>query len=417
MILMAASAPPHEPLITPESRNYLEPSEYTLAEAFRDAGYRTAHLGKWHLGLTEPHWPEQQGFAFAFHGKPDPGPGGSYFAPYKFRDYQSFKDGPAGEYIVDRVTDEAINFIENRVLGNDSGTKPFYVNIWQYGVHGPWGHKEAYTRAFAKKTDPTGRQGNPIMASMLRSVDESLGRIVAALERLKLTDNTIILFASDNGGNVHSNLPGDKREKKTDAIKDWRKWAGDRPPTSNAPLRAGKATLYEGGVRVPLIVAWPGKIPAGVRTDTLASSIDFYPTLMELTGVTPKEAQKFDGISLAPVLLHNRQLERDTLFNYFPHGGGARPPGVTVRQGDWKLIRWFQTSREFPNRHELYNLRDDISETKNLAKQMPRKVEALDLLIDQFLRDTGALAPKPNPAYDPNAGPQRRERPLKSVEG
>lgn len=412
--LIADTAPPTQAFITPRSRNYLDPSEYTLAEAFRDAGYRTAHIGKWHLGLTEPHWPEQQGFEFAFHGKPDPGPGSSYFAPYQFRAYRSFEDGPPGEYIVDRVTDEAINFIQARVYGNDSGTRPFYLSVWQYGVHGPWGHKEEYTREFAKKKDPTGRQGNPIMASMLRSVDQSVGRIVAELDRLKLADNTIFLFTSDNGGNVHSNLPGDKREKNTEAIKDWRKWAGNLPPTNNSPLRGGKSMLYEGGIRVPLIVAWPGKIAAGTRTETIACSIDFYPTLMELTGVSPKQKTKFDGISLAPVLLGKGEVARDTIFNYFPHGGPTKPPGAVVRQGDFKLIRWFETSRQFPQKHELYNLREDIGETKNLAAQMPEKVKQLDALIDQFLRDTEALAPRPNPAYDPNAV-ERRERRTKKA--
>ena len=197
-------APPGKRMLMPESKNYLEPSEYTLAEALRDAGYKTAHIGKWHLGLTEPYWPEQQGFDVAIHGKPDPGPP-SYFSPYSYRAAQTFKDGPQGEYITDRFTDEACKFIEaNR-------DQPFFLNLWHDGVHGPWGHKEELTKAYADRKDPRGKQGNPIMASMLKSIDDSLGRVLDKLDELKLTDNTIVIFYSDNGGNVHSNTPDDAK--------------------------------------------------------------------------------------------------------------------------------------------------------------------------------------------------------------
>jgi arylsulfatase A-like enzyme len=183
------SAPANRPLLSPESKNYLEPSEFTLAEALRAAGYRTAHIGKWHLGLTQPHWPEQQGFDVAFHCHPDPGPPGNYFSPYGVKPdgeprgqqrVGTITDGPPGEYIVDRLAAEAVKFIEaNR-------DRPFFLNLWQYGVHGPWGHKSNYTQQFAGKTDPRGKQGNPIMASMLKSVDESFGRILDTLDRLQL---------------------------------------------------------------------------------------------------------------------------------------------------------------------------------------------------------------------------------------
>jgi arylsulfatase A-like enzyme len=206
------SAPPNQAVLVPQSKNYLEPGEITLAETLHAAGYRTAHIGKWHLGLTKPYWPEQQGFDFAFHCHPDPGPPGFYFSPYNVKpDGESrgqtrvgtITDGPQGEYIVDRLADEAVKFIDaNR-------DRPFFLNLWNYGVHGPWGHKEQYTRAFANKKDPRGLQGNPIMASMLKSVDECFGRILDALDRNGLTDNTIVIFNSDNGGNTHSNTPED----------------------------------------------------------------------------------------------------------------------------------------------------------------------------------------------------------------
>ena len=397
------TAPAHRPVITPESKNYLEPANYTLAEALRDAGWQTAHVGKWHLGLTEPYWPEKHGFQHAVHAHPDPGPP-SYFSPYGFRGHQSYPDGPPGEYITDRLTDEAIKFIE---ASND---QPFFLELWHHGVHGPWGHKEEYTKRFAAKKDPTGKQGNPIMASMLKSVDESFGRILDTLDRLGLTQNTIVIFNSDNGGNTHSNTPDDRAKKEgkqgkvaTERAKDWPKWAGELPPTNNFPLRDGKGTLYEGGVRVPLMWSWPGVVKPGTVVPDVVGAIDLYPTLLDMLGVAPNPQQKIDGVSYAKVLKSAGPLPRAAYFNYFPHGNVAKPPGVTVRAGDWKLIRWFETSPAFPSRHELYNLREDLGESKNLAAAMPAKVKELDALMDAFLKDTGATYPKPNPAYRPGA--------------
>jgi len=394
------TAPANRPLLSPESKNYLEPSEFTLAEALRAAGYRTAHIGKWHLGLTRPHWPEQQGFDVAFHCHPDPGPPGNYFSPYGVaRDGEprgqskvgTITDGPPGEYIVDRLADEAVKFIEaNR-------DRPFFLNLWQYGVHGPWGHKTNYTQQFFGKTDPRGKQGNPIMASMLRSVDESFGRILDTLDRLNLADDTIVIFNSDNGGNTHSNAPDTaktaKAEKgKSPMLTDWRKWAGDLPPTNNDPLRDGKGTLYEGGTRVPLMWAWAGRIKPGVASDVVGH-IDLYPTVLDLAGVPRPAEQKFDGVSYARVLRGEGRLDRAAFFNYFPHARNGG--GVWVRAGDWKLIRWFDPGTP----RELFNLKDDLSEAKNLVESQPAKVKELDALIDGFLRDTGALYPRPNPAY------------------
>jgi len=400
-VFRPASAPANRPLLMPESKNYLEPAEYTLAEALRDAGYRTGHFGKWHLGLTEPHWPERQGFDVAFHCHPDPGPPGNYFSPYGVKPtgeprgqqrVGTITDGPPGEYIVDRLTDEAIRFMEaNR-------DRPFFLNLWQYGVHGPWGHKEEYTREFAGTKDPTGRQGNPIMASMLRSVDESLGRIMAALDRLGIADRTIVVFNSDNGGNVHSNVPDTAKTAKAEKAKsgplaDWRKWAGNLPPTNNTPLRDGKGTLYEGGTRVPLMWSWAGRIQSGSLSDAVVGHIDLYPTLLDLLGLPRPAQQKMDGVSYANVLTAGGRMERAGFFNYFPHAKNSG--GVWVRAGDWKLIRWFDPQAP----RELYDLRRDLGESTNLAAAEPARVRELDALIDGFLRDTGALAPVPNPQF------------------
>ncbi len=403
------TGPPTQAYLTPQSRNFLEPEEYTLAEALRDAGYRTAHLGKWHLGLTQTYWPEQQGFDVAFHCHPDPGPPGNYFSPYGVvpegepRGQQkvgTITDGPAGEYIVDRLADEAIRFIEaNR-------DRPFFLNLWNYGVHGPWGHKVEYTQALADKHDPRDVQGNPIMASMLKSVDECFGRILEALDRNGLADNTIVVFNSDNGGNTHSNTGDDARRQRqanNPRLADWRKWAGTKPPTNNAPLRDGKGTLYEGGTRVPLMWSWAGHIPPATTSDAVVGHIDLYPTLLDLLHL-PRPAQPIDGVSYAAVLRQTGALERTAFFNYFPHGPSpGRAGGVWVRSGDWKLIRWFGMPTDDAARLELYNLRNDLGESTNLAAAEPARAKKLDALIAGFLDDTGATYPRPNPAFQASA--------------
>ncbi|WP_146850037.1 sulfatase [Brevifollis gellanilyticus] len=409
-VFLKKDAAANAPMLLPESKNYLEPSQITLAETLKGAGYRTAHIGKWHLGLTQPHWPEQQGFDVAFHCHPDPGPPGEYFSPYgvvaegrpggKVK-VGAITDGPAGEYIVDRQAQEAVKFIQASKGG------PFFLNLWCYGVHGPWGHKEEYTKAFASKKDPTGRQGNPIMASMLKSVDECFGRILDELDQNGLTENTIIIFTSDNGGNVHSNTI---EEGKKSANEAWQKWAGLQPPTMNTPLRDGKGTLYEGGTRVPMMWSWAGKIAPGGTSETVVGPIDIYPTVIDLAGIAKPAEQVFDGVSYAKVLKGQGNLERQAYFNYHPHAGAHRAGGVWVRSGDFKLLRWFGN----PGSSELYNLREDLSEANDLTAKMPEKVKELEALIDGFLKDTGATYPRPNPAYVPVAA-KAPARPGKGV--
>jgi arylsulfatase A-like enzyme len=231
-----------------------------------------------------------------------------------------------------------------------------------------------------------------------------LGRILEALDKNGLAENTIVIFNSDNGGNTHSNTPEDARRKKkgeTPQLADWRKWAGTQPPTNNAPLRDGKASLYEGGTRVPLMWRWPGHIAAGSTSDSVVGHIDLYPTLLELAGLPQPAQQKIDGVSYAAVLKQTGTLNRQAFFNYFPHGQSpGRAGGVWVRAGDWKLIRWFGVPAGDPNRLELYNLKDDLSEKSNLAAAQPARVAELDRLIDAFLADTGATWPRPNPAHN-----------------
>ncbi|OPZ14275.1 MAG: Arylsulfatase [candidate division BRC1 bacterium ADurb.BinA364] len=404
---------PSRPVITPETQTYLDPNIRTLAEALRDAGWRTGHFGKWHLGLNPEHWPEAQGFETSFHGAPDPGPP-SYFSPYGFP-AGTVVDGPEGEYIADRLTDEAIRFIE------EHRDEPFYLNLWHYNVHGPWGHKEEYTRQFVGKQDPRGEQANPIMASMLKSVDESLGRILDTLDDLNLSKNTFFLFFSDNGGNTHSNTPEDPSfakikpgHKKWPMAESWRQYAGDLPPTNNAPLRQGKGWLYEGGVRVPMMARFPGVVQPGSQCSEVVCSVDLYPTILELAGVERAADQPCDGISLAPLLRGSGILDREAVFFYYPHGQSRKPPGIAVRAGDWKLIRWYETSDMFPSEYELYNLKDDLSETANRAGEMPDLVKRLAALLDRHLEQTGAHPPIPNPNYKPGPAPISGWRALNS---
>ncbi|MBT4817756.1 MAG: sulfatase-like hydrolase/transferase, partial [Lentisphaerae bacterium] len=270
----------------------------------------------------------------------------------------------------------------------------------------PWQHKEPYTAEFAKKTDPRGEQRNPVMASMLKCVDDSLGRIQAKLKELGLTDNTLFIFFSDNGGNTHSWKAGDRRLRNVkpghrlyETIQSYRKWAGPEAPTNNAPLREGKGRIYEGGQRVPLMVRWPGRIKGGTTSNALVGAIDLYPTVLDALAVSKPKDHIVDGVSFLPVLRQTGTLARNAYFTWFPH----LVPAVSVRQGDWKLIRRFEPHPEYPDTIELYNLTDDIGETKNLAKSLPDRAGKLEALIDAFIEDTGALAPKPNPAYNPRA--------------
>jgi len=376
--LMPGTAAPGRKVICPRSRRFLPPEEVTLGEAFRDAGYRTGFFGKWHLGLRPEHWPEAQGFEVSFHGAPDPGPP-SYFSPYRFR-AGTVTDGPKGEYITDRLTDEALRYVERHKA------EPFFLCFWHWAVHAPFQAKEALVEKYRDKTDPRGKQGCAVMAGMIRSLDESLGRLLEGLDRLGIADETVILFFSDNGGNMYNVVEG-------------------RPPTNNAPLRGGKATIYEGGTREPCVVVWPGVVKPGSRCAEVISSIDWYPTLLEMAGLAPKTGQILDGTSIVPLLKGAGRLGREAIFCHFPHYTPATGnlPATYVRKGDWKLIRLYGEGPDRANAYELYNLKDDIGETTNLAERHPEKVKELDDLIERHLADIGALVPVLNPNYAPAA--------------
>jgi len=371
-------APPNQKVIVCDSATRLKLEYYTLAEALKDAGYRTGHFGKWHLG-HEPYDPLHQGFDVDVPHWPGPGPAGSYVAPWKFPAALNFAGQP-GEHIEDRMASEAVKFIQ------ENKDRPFYLNYWCFSVHAPWDAKKELIEKYRAKADPKSPQRNPLYGAMVQSMDDAVGRLLTTLDELGLADNTLIVFFSDNGG-VH--------------------WAGsaaypDTPITSNAPLRGGKATIYEGGTREPCIVVWPGQVRPGSRSEAIIQTIDFYPTILDMAGLKPKEGQKFDGITIVPALTQSGPLDREAIFCYFPHAPAVpdhTSPAVYVRKGDWKLIRIFFDGPGFSHRYELYNLKDDLGETTNLADKMPVRVKELDALIERFLRESGAVLPKPNPAY------------------
>ncbi len=357
----------------------LPAGETTLAEVLKSRGYATASIGKWHLGGDDGDGdgPKNHGFDVNIGGG-HPGQPASYFWPYgKPKDKHrvpglSDAGGKAGEYLTDRLTDEAIRFIDA------NKAKPFFVYLPHYAVHGPLGAKQVDIESF-KGSPADGKQNSPLYAAMVKSVDESVGRINEHLKKLGLEKDTIVVFTSDNGG--VTNYPGH---------------------TSNAPLRAQKGFPYEGGLRVPLIVKMPGVVTPGSVSDTPVVGTDFFPTFAKLAGAT--EAASAPGIDGVDILsaLRGGKLSRDTFVWHFPHywGGGLITPYSVIREGDWKLVRWY----EFDSA-ELYNLADDPGEKADLAAKEPAKVKDLVAKLEARLRGQGAQPPKPKKNPDPARDP------------
>jgi len=381
---LVAKAQPWHKALTPASVTRLSTNYFTLARALKEAGYATGHFGKWHLG-PEPYSALQHGFDVDVPHYPGPGPAGSYVAPWKFPAQLHFTGQP-GEHIEDRMAEEAIRFIRA------NKDRPFYLNYWAFSVHAPFDGKQELIEKYRKKADPADEQRCPVYGAMVQSLDEAVGRLMETLDALQLSERTIVVFFSDNGGNMYNRVDG-------------------VPPTSNRPLRGGKATLFEGGTRVPCAVIWPDKVKPGSTSDALLSSTDFYPTILEMLGLKPQPGQRFDGLSQVPALLGGR--------GFFPHYTPATGniPGAWVRRGDWKLIRFFCDGPGQADRVELYNLREDIGETKDLAAANPQTVKQLDARLSAYLRDTRAILPEPNPSYRPDAKlhdpRERRARPAK----
>jgi arylsulfatase A-like enzyme len=345
-----------------------------MGTILRDAGYVTGHFGKWHLGL-EPYSPLEHGFSVDLPHWPGPGPAGSFVAPWK---YPAFKEKSPKEHIEDRMADEAVAFLE------DHRDQPFFLNYWMFSVHAPFDAKSDYISEASGRINPTDAQRSPTYAGMIRSFDDAIGKLIDTLDRLKLTENTLIIFTSDNGGNMYNTID-------------------NTTPTSNRPLRGGKATMFEGGIRVPWVVSCPSVIPAKSTNNALVQSTDLLSTVLDVLHIKPPTNLTSDGISIMPAL-KGQALARDAIFTFFPHAPGVPdwlPPSVCIHSGDWKLIRLFHNGDNGAHQYLLYNLANDLGEKQNLAAQEPDRVRDLDAKIEQFLKDTNAVVPTANPKFDP----------------
>jgi arylsulfatase A-like enzyme len=380
--VLRESSPPSRRLLFPLPVSRLKTEYTTIAEVFKDAGYATGHFGKWHLG-TEPYSPLEQGFDVDIPHSNSGWPPGGYLDASNLMRSAGLPARP-NEHVEDRMAEEAIEWMKN------NKDRPFFLNYWAFSVHGPWEGKAEYIKRFAEELDNNNAQRNPIYAAMIKSMDDAVGRLAGTIDELGLGDNTIIIFASDNGGVV-------KTDKKADHLYK------NVPITSNAPLREGKGSIYEGGSRVPTIVSWPGEIKPGSFTDALFSSVDFFPTLLEACGLTKPENLTFDGVSQLPVLKGEGSV-RDVIYDLYPFGNEI---AASIRQGDWKLLRFFCDNEDYTDRHELYDLGKDIGETTDLYNKKYRRATKLAKQLDEWLKDTEAVIPIPNPAYEPDAKPAK----------
>ncbi len=334
----------------------------TLAERLKGAGYSTAFMGKWHLSgrgrdgdFAEPKLrPEHQGFDVNVGGCGFGGPP-SYFEPYRIPNIEPRREG---EYLPDRLADEAMDFIRaNR-------GKPFFVALWNYTVHWPMQAPQNLVEKYESRVGPGVKDAR--YAAMIEAMDAAIGRVIATLDELKLADDTLVIFTSDNGG--------------YGGVSDCR------------PLRASKGYLYEGGIRVPLIVRWPGVVRPGATCRTPIISTDFYPTLLEVAGLAPETDKAIDGESILPTLRQTGRLKRRAIFFHYPNYAWHRSNrlGGAIREGDYKLIKWYDDDSV-----ELYNLADDLSEKNDLSEKMPQKAADLKRRLQTWLAESEAAMPEP----------------------
>ncbi len=402
------SGPPQQKSTNVKSSTRLAPATPMLSQVLSDAGYSTGHFGKWHLG-REPHSPLERGFDVDVPHWWGPGPKSSYLAPWGY-DNPNFDEGKPGDHIEDRMAAEAVDWLKNR-----DPKKPFFMNYWQFSVHAPFGAKPELIDKYQKKlgntvaglSDPKVReqrlqthtpgtglpQQSPTYAAMVHSLDDAVGSLLNALDAEGLTDDTVIIFYSDNGGNIHCGL------EETD-------FAGSKyitPITSNHPLRGGKGGIHEGGVRVPAVVVWPGVVKPGSRSDVRIQATDLYPTILDMLNVKLPADHIIDGVNFTKAL-RGEKMYRGPMFTHVPgHGNTPHwlPPAMSVHHHDWKLIRTFHYGDEGQHQYHLYNLQEDIGENHNLAATLPEKVKELDQLIENYITKAKVVVPKPNPNFDP----------------
>ncbi len=356
----------------PASMDHLPLEEVTIANVLKQQGYTTLHLGKWHLG-DAGYSPEAQGFDVNIGGTHWGAPA-TFFWPYagwfgraqdEWRYVPDLPFGEHGEYLTDRLTSEALKLIDRVKDG------PFYLNLWYHTVHTPIEARTEDVQRFTSLLRDDFHHQNPTYAAMVHSLDENVGRLLAKLDAAGIADNTIVIFTSDNGGTIveHRGLR----------------------VTNNFPLRSGKGSLYEGGIRVPWIIHWPGVTPAGSVCEEMVCSTDLYPTILAMarTEGDADHNRTVDGRSLVPLLKDPAaKLERDTLYFHYPHYYPTTTPVSAIRDGDWKLLEYFEDGHL-----ELYNLADDLSESQNLAASLPDRADALQQKLDAWRKSVNARLP------------------------
>lgn len=378
-----------------EDRSELALEEVTIAELLRGHGYQTWHVGKWHLGGTG-FGPTDQGFDVNVGGRNYGLPPRGYFSPYGLTD---LKDGPEGEYLGERLAQEAVRLIERR-----DPARPFFLHYADYNVHTPLHANprridaaRAKAAALPPPPDPIperqvfsrARQDHAEYHSMVAAVDDAVGYVLDRLNALGLDTNTIVVFTSDNGGLCTRRSPG---------------------PTCNLPLRAGKGWLYDGGIRVPLIIRAPGVGRSGTVTDWPAVTMDLVPTLLELAGLPRRPNLHCDGISLVPALLGRpAPADRELVWHYPHYHGSGWAPGAAIRIGDWKLIEFYEE-----NRAELYRLSDDPGERRDLAAEAPERLADMRRRLAEWQRQLGARMPEPNPNWRPDAAADAGAQPRRT---
>ena len=356
-------------------RDRLELKELTIAEVLREAGYATFFAGKWHLG-NEGHWPEDQGFDINRGGIEKGGPygGKKYFSPYG---NPRLSDGPPGEHLPDRLASETVHFIE------EHREKPFFAYLSFYSVHTPLMSRDDLRQKYAlKRKEISGQrpiwgeegkrklrlvQEHAVYAGMVESVDLALGKVRDAVARMGLSDNTVIIFTSDNGGLSTS----------------------EGHPTSNLPLRAGKGWMYEGGIREPLLVRVPGLTKPGSRSTNVVTSPDFFPSILELAGLATRPDLHLDGKSFVPALRGDAQKDRPVYWHFPHYGNQGGAPTAAIRDGEWKLIENYEDGKL-----ELFNLKDDLGEQTNLVAQHPEKRDRLHQALRSWRDEVGAILPQ-----------------------
>jgi len=367
------------PLLTPINRAWLDADEVTLAELLAAQGYVSAYVGKWHLGPVG-HLPTDQGFD-ENHGGFQVGSPPSYFDPYANKRFpggiHALPPRAEGEYLTDREADECVRFLAA------NSERPFFLMYAPYAVHSPLRAPEALVEAYAAK--PGAGRRLPVYGAMVERVDAAVGRVLDALDEAGVADETIVVFTSDNGGAPHF------------------------PPTQNAPLRRGKGFPYEGGLRVPFLVRWPGEVVGGrVVADVPALGTDLLPTLAAACGVAPPTGRSLDGVDLLPLLRGGAAPDERPLVWHFPHywWGTRLTPYSVLREGRWKLVHQYATGAD-----ELYDLAADPGEARDLAAEHPGRARALRARLFSELRRLGAKLPAPNPdADDPGPAPPGSDR-------